>query len=330
MSSRRYYLELETPTGSEHPVHRALRQAGLPVFISGLATVIGFSALLLNSIQAVRALGLYAVIGITFLFVLAMTLVPALIVVMPERRYRRVAAAAGESGGLGRALATLAQFDIRHRAHHLHHRGGAGRAVDHGAARASKPTPTSSRIFRTTRRSASRTPRSARASPAPLPFYVVVGTGEPQSMIDMRALRDLREMQRYLESLPGVSRTVAFTDYLDLLDHGLRASGDIVIDDQGNEVKPADVKSFWEDPSRLDEVLTIVRQNPESFKSVITRDFGQANVLVRTRFETSAEIAEVVDPHPRVGRAASRHAGRADRQHHPPERHDRRRRCGGR
>src|SRR4030095_7301932 len=48
----RYYLELESPTGTEHPVHRALRQAGLPVFISGLATVIGFSALLLNSIRS--------------------------------------------------------------------------------------------------------------------------------------------------------------------------------------------------------------------------------------------------------------------------------------
>jgi CRP-like cAMP-binding protein len=66
------------------------------------------------------------------------------------------------------------------------------------------------------------------------------------------------------------------------------------------------VKSFWEDPSRLDEVLTIVRQNPESFKSVITRDFGQANVLVRTRFETSAEIAEVVG---RIREWAEQHPG---------------------
>src|SRR6185295_6469700 len=109
----RYYLELETPTGTEHPVHRALRQAGLPVFISGLSTLIGFSALLLNSIQAVRALGLYAVIGITFLFLLAMTLVPALIVVMPERQYR--AGGRGESGRLGSMLASLAQIDIAYR-----------------------------------------------------------------------------------------------------------------------------------------------------------------------------------------------------------------------
>src|SRR6185295_12558007 len=96
----RYYLELETPTVPGEPVFGALRQAGLPVMVSGGATIIGFSALMLNSIQAVRSLGLYAVVGITFLFVLAMTLVPALMLVLPERRYRSGGSGTGESGRL--------------------------------------------------------------------------------------------------------------------------------------------------------------------------------------------------------------------------------------
>lgn len=289
----RYYLELETPTGDEHPVHRALRQAGLPVFISGLATLIGFSALLLNSIQAVRALGLYAVIGITFLFILAMTLVPALIVVMPERQYRWKPRG-GDQGRLGRWLAALAQFDIRHRLAIFAVATALVALSVMALPRIQADTNFLAYFPRDSPIRFAHTAISSRVAGA-LPFYVVVGTGQPQSMVDMRSLRDLRELQRYLERLPGVSRTVAFTDYLDLLDRGLRASGDIVIDDQGNEVAPADVKSFWDDPGRLDEVLTIVKQNPDSFRSVITRDFGQANVLVRTRFETSTEIAEVVN-----------------------------------
>lgn len=302
----RYYLELETPTGDQHPVHRALRQAGLPVFISGLATVIGFSALLLNSIQAVRALGLYAVIGITFLFLLAMALVPALIVVMPERRYRRAAAPADpESGGLGRALSRLAQIDIRHRRSIFVVAAGLVGLSVLALPRIKADTNFLAYFPHDSPIRFAHTAISARVAGA-LPFYVVVGTGQPQSMLDMRALRELRELQRYIESLPGVSRTVAFTDYLDLLDAGLRASGDLVIDDQGNEVKPGDVKSFWDDPRRLDEVLTLVRQNPETFKSVITPDFGQANVLVRTRFETSTEIAEAVA---RIREWAEQHPG---------------------
>ncbi len=300
----RYYLELETPTGSEHPVHRALRQAGLPVFISGLATVIGFSALLLNSIQAVRALGLYAVIGITFLFTLAMTLVPAMIVVMPERRYRREPLAGGP-GGLARALAALAQFDIRHRRIIFIVAAGLVGLSIMALPRIQADTNFLAYFPHDSPIRFAHTAISSRVAGA-LPFYVVVGTGQPQSMIDMQALRDLRDLQHYLESLPGVSRTVAFTDYLDLLDRGLRASGDMVIDEHGNEVKPDDVKSFWEDPRRLDEVLTLVRQNPETFRSVITQDFGQANVLVRTRFETSTEIAEVVN---RVHQWSEQHPG---------------------
>jgi hydrophobe/amphiphile efflux-3 (HAE3) family protein len=301
----RYYLELEQPTGSEHPVHRALRQAGLPVFISGLATLIGFSALLLNSIAAVRALGLYAVIGITFLFLLAMTLVPALIVVMPERRYRAGERHGGANAPLGRALAALAQFDIRHRAIIFVVAAGLVALSIMGLPRIQADTNFLAYFPRDSPIRFAHTAISSRVAGA-LPFYVVVGTGQPKSMIDMRALRDLRELQRYLESLPGVSRTVAFTDYLDLLDSGLRASGDIVLDDAGNAVAPADVKSFWADPKRLSEVLTLVKQNPESFSSVITKDFGQANVLVRTRFETSTEIAEVVR---RIREWAEQHPG---------------------
>ncbi|MCC6763720.1 MAG: MMPL family transporter [Deltaproteobacteria bacterium] len=300
----RYYLELETPTGTEHPVHRALRQAGLPVFISGLATMIGFSALLLNSIQAVRALGMYSVIGITFLFLLAMTLVPALIMVMPERRYRRVPAE-GERGGLGQALSRLAQIDIRHRRVIFIVAAGLVALSVMALPRIEADTNFLAYFPRDSPVRFAHTAISSRIAGA-LPFYVVVGTGQPQSMLDMRALRELRELQRYLESLPGVSRTVAFTDYLDLLDAGLRASGDIVVDEQGNEVKPADVKSFWDDPSRLGEVLALVRQNPDTFRSVIARDFGQANVLVRTRFETSTEIAEVVS---RIRAWAEQHPG---------------------
>jgi hypothetical protein len=301
----RYYLELETPTGEQHPVHRALRQAGLPVFISGLATLIGFSALLLNSIQAVRALGLYSVIGITFLFLLAMTLVPALLVVMPERRYRWRTAQGGANVWLGRALAALAQFDIRHRAGIFVVAAALVALSIMALPRIQADTNFLAYFARDSPIRFAHTAISSRVAGA-LPFYVVVGTGEPNSMIDMRALRDLRELQRYLESLPGVSRTVAFTDYLDLLDHGLRASGDMVLDAEGKPVAPADVKSFWEDSNRLSEVLTLVRQNPETFKSVITKDFGQANVLVRTRFETSTEIAAVVT---RIREWAEQHPG---------------------
>jgi hydrophobe/amphiphile efflux-3 (HAE3) family protein len=291
----RYYLELETPTVPGQPVYGAIQQAGLPVFVSGITTVTGFSALMLNPIQAVRSLGLYAVIGITLLFLLAMTLVPAMIQLLPERRYRRESGVgSGESGQLGAVLAKLAQFDIAWRWPIF-----AVAAVAVVVSLIALP-----RIQADTNFLSYFPPESPvrkeheiindRVAGA-LPFYVVVGDRKPGSMITMDALRRLRDLQRFIDQIPGVTRSVSVADYLDLFDKGLRASGDVVIDDQGRPIAPDQLKSFWDDPSRLDEVLLFVKQNPAAFRSVITPDFGEVNVVVRTRFERSTEIAGAVD-----------------------------------
>jgi hydrophobe/amphiphile efflux-3 (HAE3) family protein len=291
----RYYLELESPTVPGEPVYGALRQAGLPVFVSGLTTVIGFSALMLNPIQAVRALGLYAVIGITLLFVLAMTLVPALIVLMPERGYGKDGAtSAGERGRLAGMLATLARADIRYR-----------RAIFAVAGIVVVASLLALPYIETDTNFLSYFPRDSPVRQAhqainehvagALPFYVVVGGGEPGSMVTIEALRRLRELEQFLDTIPGVTRCLSIADYLDLFDRGLRTSGDIILDEQGMPIEPGSLRSFWEDPKRLGEVLTFVKQNPQAFRSVISADLGQANVLVRTRFERSSEIAAAVD-----------------------------------
>lgn len=290
----RYYLELESPTGDGQPALRALVEAGMPVFISALTTCVGFSSLLLNPIQAVRALGLYAVIGIVFLFLLAMILVPALIVIVPERRYRRRSAAESEPGGfLGAKLAALARIDIEHRRVIF-----VVAAVVVAVSLWAFPRIEADTNFLAYFPEDSPVRRDHAAISehvaGALPFYVVVGNEEPGSMVTFEALRRLRALQRYIETIPGVTRTVALTDYLDLLDQGLRGSGDIVVDDDGNVVAPGDLKSFWEDPRRLDEVLALVRGNPGTFRSVVADDLGQANIVVRTRFETSKGIADAL------------------------------------
>jgi hydrophobe/amphiphile efflux-3 (HAE3) family protein len=300
----RYYLELETPSGPGDPVLRALADAGLPVFISALTTVIGFSSLLLNPIRAVRDLGLYAVVGISVLFVLAITLVPALIVLLPERRYRRDdPVGTGEGGSLGSRLAALAQLDIRHR--YVIFAVAASLVVVSLAAipRIQADTNFLAYFPREAPVRQAHAAISERIAGA-LPFYVVVGSGERGSMVTMEALRRLRDLDRFIETIPGVTRTVALTDYLDLLDQGLRSSGDVILDDEGMPVPPEQVRTFWDDPRRLDEVLTLVRENPAALRSVVTADLGQANILVRTRFETSTEIAAAVR---RIREWAARH-----------------------
>jgi hypothetical protein len=291
----RYYLEIESPSGEGGPVLRGLMEAGMPVFISALTTGVGFSSLLLNPIQAVRALGLYAVLGITFLFVLAMTLVPALIVVMPERRYAGGPATndPDSESSLGGRLAALAQIDIRHRGVIF---GLAAVIVAVSLYAVPRIQADTNFLAYFPEDSPVRLDHSAISEhvAGALPFYVVVGDGEPGSMVSFEALKRLRALERFIDTIPGVTGTVALTDYLDFLDQGLRAGGDVIIDADGTVIEPGELKSFWDDPSRLKEVLSLVKGNPASFRSVVTKDLGQANLLVRTRFETSTEIAHAL------------------------------------
>ncbi len=292
----RYYLELETPTTPGDPVYGALQQAGLPVSVSTLTTVIGFSALMLNRISAVRSLGIYAVIGIIILFLLAMSFVPAMILILPERRYRRhLLGGAGERGQLAKLLAALAGLDVRYRRAIF-----AGATLVVVAALCALPRIQADTNFLSYFRPSSPIVQSHRAIndrvAGALPFYVVMGTPDrPGTMLTMEALRRVRDLERFIDTIPGVTRSVSIADYLDLLDKGLRSSGDVVIDEQGNPVDPSTIKSFWEDPRRVDEVLLFVKQNPNAFRSVITKDFSQTNILVRTRFERSSEIKAAVD-----------------------------------
>jgi predicted RND superfamily exporter protein len=289
----RYYLELESPTTPGEPVYGAMQQAGLPVLVSAVATVIGFSALMLNAIQAVRSLGLFAVIGIIILFTLAMTLVPALILILPERRYRHTVR--GESGRLPKILAKIARLDIRHRIAIF---VGAGVLVV--AALAALPRIEADTNFLSYFTPDSPIVRSHEAIndrvAGALPFYVVLGAPDkPGAMLTMESLRRVRELERFIDTIPGITRSVSIADYLDLLDRGLRSSGDVILDDEGNPIDPSTVKPFWDDPRRTDEVLLFVKQNPGAFRSVITKDFSQTNILVRTRFERSSQIAAAID-----------------------------------
>ena len=292
----RYYLEIESPTTPGEPVYGALQQAGLPVLVSAITTLIGFSALMVNPIQAVRSLGLYAVIGIAILFVLAMTLVPALILILPERRYRRQATGGeGERGRLPKILAAVARLDIRRRRVIFVVAGLLVLASLTALPRIEADTNFLSYFTADSPIVRSHEAINDRVAGA-LPFYVVLGAPDhPGAMLTMESLRRVRDLERFTDSIPGVTRSISIVDYLDLLDRGLRSSGDVVLDDEGNPVDPASVKSFWEDPRRVDEVLLFVKQNPGAFRSVITKDFSQTNILVRTRFQRSSEIAAAVD-----------------------------------
>ena len=79
----RYYEELRAGSGQTRALQTAFREVGLATFLTSLTTAIGFLTLLTSSIAPIRDFGLYAAGGVVVAYVLAFTLLPAVLILSP-------------------------------------------------------------------------------------------------------------------------------------------------------------------------------------------------------------------------------------------------------
>jgi uncharacterized protein len=82
----KYREELRFGTPKVQALGRALRQVGIANLLTTLTTTIGFLTLLSSRVQPIEALGIFASVGVGFAFVLAYTLLPAVLWLLPEPR----------------------------------------------------------------------------------------------------------------------------------------------------------------------------------------------------------------------------------------------------
>jgi hypothetical protein len=107
----------------------------------------------------------------------------------------------------------------------------------------------------------------------------------------------MKDLQAYVETLPGVTSSLSLVDYLELLESGLAsgASKDLVVDDAGQLRAAEPPKPFWEEPKSLTPVINMVKTSPATFASVVTKDFRRANILVRTSLAGTRAVQQTLD-----------------------------------
>src|SRR5262245_12627683 len=127
-------------------------------------------------------------------------------------------------------------------------------------------------------------------------FYVVVEGPEPGALRRWVNLWLMKDLQRYLGTLPGITSSISIVDYMELLESGLAAGsgGDLVVNEHGDVVPVQKPRTFWEDPAQLAPVLDLVGKSPETFAGVITPDFGKASILVRTPRSGSRAVEQTL------------------------------------
>ncbi|MEZ4722988.1 MAG: MMPL family transporter, partial [Flavobacteriales bacterium] len=86
----RYFEEIRSGVEKQKAIVNAYKSVGIATFLTSLTTAIGFLTLLTSGVRPVRELGIYAAIGVLVAFVLAFSLLPALLSLgkVPKVAYR--------------------------------------------------------------------------------------------------------------------------------------------------------------------------------------------------------------------------------------------------
>jgi predicted RND superfamily exporter protein len=289
----RYYEQIEAGAEPQDVVVRAFRRVCLPLLISALTVAIGFGSLMVSRITAIWDLGLFAVIGVLFLTVTSLTVIPVSLHLLGTTR--RAHRPSKVSPRLSRWLTDIAEQAYSGRRAIFWGTGLAALIALVGAQRILVDSDFLSYFAPKSK------PRVANETinqhiVGSNPFYLVVEGTDPGTIKRWEVLKQIKQLQQFVQTLPGISSSISIVDYLEVLETGLSKAGekDVILDEQGNIVPPQPVKSFWEDPKNLAPLLNMVSASPTTFKALVTPDFRRANIMVRTHLSGSRAIEDTL------------------------------------
>ena len=287
------YYELAHPGRPvREVVLETLQTTSSPLFIAALTTVLGFLSLIVNSIVSIRELGLYASIGISIAFGLSLVMVPALLALLPLPTRREEAF----SPGISAALRKLARLSSRYRRTVI----TVGFLITVFCAWQISAIEVGSdfqSFFRETDPVRQATDAINRYLVGSMTFYVAIDGAEHDVIKKWDNLWRIKNLQLYIDSLPGVEKTVSFVDYCELLDRGIQ---EIPLEPPEGELFEAsqveDKTTFWANPDQLKGVMRLVFLNAARVASVVNHpNYSRTVILVRTSLSRSSDIADLVE-----------------------------------
>jgi predicted RND superfamily exporter protein len=291
----RYYEQTETRSDRTEVIVRAFERVWVPLLISALVTVIGFGSLMVSRIPAIFELGAFAVVGVLCLTASTLLALPAALGLMPVERVahrakggtplldRLLGALAWAAAWAPRRILVLALVLL---------------VVSLWGLRQIQVDADFLYFF--SPRAPVRTDNETinQQIVGTNPFYIIV-EGEPDTLKRWEVLKLVKDLEAYIETLPGITSTVSVVDILELLESGTTlnkaSGGELVVTEQGELVEPEPPKPFWEEPRNLEPVLGTIAMFPDTFSSAVTKDFSRASIVVRTRLSGSRTVEETLE-----------------------------------
>jgi predicted RND superfamily exporter protein len=284
-----YYEHVQPGRPVSEVVLETLRTVSPPVLLAASMTFLGFFSQIVNQIVSVREMGIYSSVGITLAAVLSLTLVPALLALL------RLPSEQGEafSPGLSAALRRLVQWEIRH-----HRAILAGSALLALLAASQIPSiqvgSNFLSVFREDHPIRQAADAISRHLAGSMVFYVVIDGSAQDLMRQWDTLRRIKDLQLYIDSLPGVDKTTSFVDSVEVFDNALQS---LPPEEGADAPPPSDHKTtFWDNPDQLPDALQMIFLNSGSISGFVNHPtYSRSNILVRTSLSRPSEVAALVE-----------------------------------
>jgi uncharacterized protein len=250
----------------------------LPVALAVLTTIIGIGSLMINRIAAIKEFAFFACFGIASLMVVALTFLPAMMALLPLPR----AGGQDASGGLARLfnklLARIIELNLGYQKQCLAVLGGiAGICliglffirVETNPVSFFKPNTPVSRHFHTIYRQMS----------GSFPVHVVMGGPTEDYFESPTNVAELDRLQQFLDTLPGVDKSVSFADYLKLVNYAY------------NRFDP----QYYALPEDVYEMRLLINNfksllGNDLLRGFVSPDMRQANILLLTHIASSRQF----------------------------------------
>lgn len=273
------YHQNRTRTLEKHAlVRHTLRLILLPVVLTGVTTIAGFIALMVNPIEAVQEFGIFSAIGVVIITILSITFTPALLTFLDRGIHQHPDKTGTASTTFDRFVDRIAQFDVDRRKTIFIVSGTLFALALYGMSdiHVSADFMTSFSRDSEVRTSFGRVNEKLGGAN---PFYIVVEGNHRDTFKEPANLEVLRELQGWLDAQPEIGGSTSVADYLMLVNQAF------------HDNDPA----FFSIPdSRRLITQLLFLSSSEELDSIVDSRFQTTNVIVRSKFINTDDMSRLI------------------------------------
>lgn len=272
-----YLIQVKVAESPKGAARATFATATFPTILAVATTAIGLGSLLINKITTIREFAVFSCLGLFSLLVVLLILLPAVMALMPLRKNRK---RIEKAGFLDRMLAWIVRLDLHHQRVTLPIFGFTTLIclmgifqiqVETNPVDYFKENIPVSRNFHDIYRDLS----------GSFPINVSMQGDREDYFEDPEHVADIARLQKFIDTLPGVDKTISFADYMQLVNYA------------SNRYEP----KYYTLPTEGFEVRMLINSyrmmlGEDMLVRFMKPDFSQTNIMLLTHISSSQDFLQ--------------------------------------